>query len=364
MPTLRLLYAIQGEVLGGAELHAIDLARRLALRGHHVTATCRPGAGAIRSALVAAAGPFRELRFVETHLELAALIDELRPQLVQHFNGWVAPAALQLARHRPLSVQLVHANHALDPSHPPSPTQATDLLVAVSDSAARHFPTREGGPPLRVIRNGIDTSHFTPAVHAAPCPPIRLLSVGRFDEAAKRAAALVTVCAGLPDRAWTLTLLGDGPDRAAVERIVRDRGLRNVDVLGHREDPAPHYRSAHMYLSYSPSEAFGRSLAEAAAAGLAILARHCHGVSDLLEDGLYARIARSDAEFAQALRELVSDAALRGRLGRAARGFAVKNLDVQRMVDAYEDLYRELIAEPRPARPDDGFRSRTELESW
>jgi glycosyltransferase involved in cell wall biosynthesis len=291
---------------------------------------------------------------------MAALIDRLRPELIQHFDSWVAPAAVEAAHHRPRSVQIIHANQALDATSGPITTHGTDLLVAVSDSAARYYPWHAGMPPLCVIRNGIDTGHYTPAAPPPASPPIRLLSVGRLAEGSKRLSTLVDACAELPESSWHLTLMGDGPDRDGLARHARDRRLCNVELPGHQDDPAPAYRAAHIYLSGALSEAFGRSLAEAAAAGLAILARHCHGVTDLLEDGVHALLARSDVELVQGLRRLISDGALRERLGRAARSFAVQNLDVARMVDAYESLYGQLLATPSIGRSGSGRCSKTE----
>jgi glycosyltransferase involved in cell wall biosynthesis len=340
---LRLLYVIQGEQLGGAELHAIDLARRMALRGHHVAIACRPGADAIRRALAAALPPLSTVRPFAGYVELAAAIDELRPQVVQHFNGIVTPAALQTARHRPRSVQVLHANHALEGSTP-APTDASDVLIAVSESAAQCYAVRTGDPPLRVIRDGIDTRHYAPARATTAEGPLRLVAASRLDESAKRTAALVALCADRCAGDWRLAVLGDGPDRDLVERVVRARGLeRRVTLFGHVDDPAPCYRASDVFVSLSTSEGFGRALAEAAASGLAIVARHCHGVSDLLERAACAGIAHSDAAFGDRLCEIATDPALRARLGRAARRFAVRELDVEPMVEQYERLYHELV---------------------
>jgi len=307
---VRLTYAILTRGWGGAELHALDLAERMARRGHQVSLLVRPGSRAFAL----------EHHVIDSYDEGAQILDRLRPDLIQHFNSLLAVASLEMmTTRRPRSVEVVHANHQLEPNYRQIPTDFTDTVVAVSPSAQRYYPGTS-----RLILNGVDLAKFVP--YARPPHPVRkVLSVGRLDNAAKNVAEVVATCRTRSD--CVLTLVGDGPDRDTYAS------------LGHVADTAPLYRDADIYLSASLSEGFGLSIAEAAASGLAIVARRCHGITELLTDGVDALLADSPAELAAQLARAIQDPA---PLGKAARATAEARFDVERMAREYEAVYQDL----------------------
>lgn len=325
--------AVTSDELGGAEAHAFDLARRLCARGHTLACLVRAGVEPVRAAAERVGAPVFE---AGTYPQVAAHVDRWAPDVVQHFDSTIVVAGLDVAERRPGSVQVLHANHALEPRFRPVPTEYADVVVAVSDSAARFAPP--GGPRPRVIWTGLDLERFSPA----PEPPdaqdgLRVLFVGRIDEAAKRPSAVLEACARLPEGACRLTFLGDGPDADALAARLPawarlERGWR---------DPVEAYRGAHVLASASQTEGFGLALAEAAACGLGIVATRCFGVTERMEAGRHALFVDDPAELGAALEQLVAQPELRERLGRAARAWACEALRVEDMVAAYEAVYEE-----------------------
>lgn len=331
--------AVTSDALGGAEGHALDLAQRLAARGHAVSLLVRTGAAAVAGAARATGLPVFE---AATYPEVAAVVAATEAEVVQHFDSMVVVAGLDVAARRPASVQVLHANHALQPGLRAVPTDEADVVVAVSGSVARFAPP--GGPGPRVIPNGLDLARFTPRPGPRAPGPLRVLGVGRIDEAAKRWRAVVAACAAQPAGTVALHLLGEGPDAAALAAALPtwarlERGW---------PDPVPAYQAADVLLSASASEGFGLALAEAAACGLAVVARRCHGLSEAMEG--CAWLADDDAGLAAGLARVREDAGLRARLGAAARAFAAASLALEPMVDAYERAHADAVARAEGAR--------------
>jgi glycosyltransferase involved in cell wall biosynthesis len=116
-----------------------------------------------------------------------------------------------------------------------------------------------------------------------------------------------------------LVLVGDGPQRAALQAAHRDlvfAGVQRGDALSR------HYASADLFLFPSLSETFGNVTLEAMASGLPTVAFDYGAAREHLEDGRHgARVAPGDAEgFVRAAMALGSSGSLyvRGEAARAA----------------------------------------------
>ena len=122
---------------------------------------------------------------------------------------------------------------------------------------------------------------------------------------------------------WTLTLVGDGPERAALEQQVQQAGLEEkVHFLGFRSDPQTFLLKAGVFVLPSRFEGMPNALLEAMAMGLAVVVTDASpGPLEVVEDGVSGLVVPSDDPFAlaEALDRLAVDPALRERLGAAAR---------------------------------------------
>lgn len=142
----------------------------------------------------------------------------------------------------------------------------------------------------------------------------------------------------------TLLLLGDGPERPWIEDRLRESGLQStVLFLGLHEDPQPYFQAADLFAFASLSETFGNVLAEAMASGLAIVTTPVGLAKTWLTHERNALIAPPDATaFAGQLRRLLTNGALRERLGRAAREDAVTHFSARTILAGYMDLLKAL----------------------
>ena len=200
-----------------------------------------------------------------------------------------------------------------------------------------------------VIPNAVDVRAFPQARHDGRRPLV--LSVGRLAEP-KDALTLVRALAAVPAHGFSALLVGDGPDRPAVEAEVRRFGLQDVTLAGTRDDVPELLARADVFVLSSRSEGAPLSILEAMAAGLPVVSSRVGGVPELVVDGVTGLLVPpgDPAAMAAALGRLLEDADLRRRLGAAGRERALRCFDVRMHRRAHLDCYaRELTRRGVPA---------------
>jgi sugar transferase (PEP-CTERM/EpsH1 system associated) len=239
--------------------------------------------------------------------------------------------------------------------------------VALSHDLDRYLVRRVGVPETRVdqICNGVDTDRFRPAPggrEAIPgCPftsPDLWLAgtVGRM-QAVKDQTSLARAFVGAlrrhPDarRRMRLVMVGDGPLRAAAERILADAGVADLAwFAGERDDVPGILRGLDCFVLPSLAEGISNTILEAMATRLPVVATRVGGNAELLEDGLDGRLvpaAHPDA-LAEAIVGYFGDAPLARRHARAARAAVERQFSLDRMVADYLALYENALAQRRP----------------
>jgi glycosyltransferase involved in cell wall biosynthesis len=129
---------------------------------------------------------------------------------------------------------------------------------------------------------------------------------------------------------WKLKIFGNG-DTESLRQIVFARGLHNhVFLLPPTTDLATELQQADVYALSSRHESFGMVLIEAMAHGLPCVSTDCEGPRQLIRDGENGLLVpRGDSQqFGQRLCALIRDAALRDRIGTAARA-SVQEYDLR-----------------------------------
>jgi 1,2-diacylglycerol 3-alpha-glucosyltransferase len=223
---------------------------------------------------------------------------------------------------------------------------------------------RESGVRVRVAvvpSAGIDAAAFGPPRSGAedegavrgrfgvpPRAPL-LVFVGRLARE-KNVALLLVVLAVLPADTWLL-LIGDGPERGALEAQAREAGLAPRTIFAGTQPPAvvaEVLAAADLFVFPSTTETFGVAMIEAMAAGCAIVAVRADASCDLLRDGETGRLVPADPRpFAEAVRDLLAHPARRRALGAAARA-AAADYDAARVTDRLLTVYQELLAHHTP----------------
>ncbi len=124
-----------------------------------------------------------------------------------------------------------------------------------------------------------------------------------------------------------LIVLGEGPLKKSLEFRVRSLGLGGrVQCMG-QQDPAAFYAHADAFVQASLHEGYGRTLVEAALAGLPIITTDVGIVGEILRDGEEVLVVAADAEsIAKAMQRVVSDAPFAHALGEHAKEAATSRM--------------------------------------
>lgn len=196
----------------------------------------------------------------------------------------------------------------------------------------------------RCVPNYIDTNLFSPGstVDAA----VDVLAVGRV-HAEKRLRLLLEAISKIPGAG--LTLVGDGPERATLEREARRLGVP-LTLRGRVSNEAlpDLYRRCRVFAITSVREGNPKSLLEAMACGAACVGTSTPGIVDVITNGRTGLLCDDSAEsLADAIRRLLIDDELRARLGRAARSDVLACNRLIEIVARYEDAIVELASGER-----------------
>jgi glycosyltransferase involved in cell wall biosynthesis len=140
--------------------------------------------------------------------------------------------------------------------------------------------------------------------------------------------------------AFRLAIMGDGPERPALETLARDLGLTDcTHFLGHVADPAATCRALDVFALSSDTEQMPFAVLEAMASGLAVASTDVGDVAAMLSAENRPHLAAlDDRALADALGPLLRDAPLRVSIGRANRARAEQVFDQEAMFQAHASL--------------------------
>lgn len=231
----------------------------------------------------------------------------------------------------------------------------TDRIVANSPGV-RDFYVRHGLPAdkILVIPNGATPAEPSPIGRAqllaelglpADCRLVGLVGRLWFQKRVKDAIWAADLLKVIRDDVQLL-IVGDGPHRNRLERFRDQCEIRDkVHFLGHRPDVPrllPHFD---VLWSTSAYEGQSNAIMEAMAAGIPVVATDVAGTRDLVLPGEtgYLVPLGDRAALAKHTNDLLNNPELARRLGEAGKQRMLKEFAVERMVEKYARLYRELV---------------------
>jgi glycosyltransferase involved in cell wall biosynthesis len=135
------------------------------------------------------------------------------------------------------------------------------------------------------------------------------VSVGRL-AGQKNYALLLRAFARLEDPAARLTIVGEGSDRAKLERLAAELGVAGqLDLPGHVSDPLPYLAAASAFVLSSDYEGVPAVVIEALAAGLPLVATCCSvSLPGLLGEGAFGQLVAvgDEAGFTRAMGDVLT----------------------------------------------------------
>ncbi len=366
--------------VGGVERGVIDLTKGLLRRGHRVTIISAGGAlvesltrlGAAHLTLpVHRKSPWSIWKTIPL---VCRFIEETGIDVI-HARSRV-PAWIGYWASRRTRKPFVTTCHGFYAPHSASSVMTWGRTVVVpSQALGRYLIDRFHVPPerLRVIPRGVDLSEFHVA---APQPRDgrswrigligRLSTIKGHDVAIRALHQLVRgrsfdaprPRAGLAQdsRDVRLCVVGDAPAhkphiRSALEQLARSLQVEGaIEWLGTRHDVPEVLRSLDVVIVPSVyPESFGRTVIEAQAVGIPVVASRVGALPDIIEEGATGLLVEpgNPTALAAAIERLLSDDVLRRHLSQTARVRVEQRFGLEQMIDGYEAVYRDCVTNPR-----------------
>jgi glycosyltransferase involved in cell wall biosynthesis len=227
----------------------------------------------------------------------------------------------------------------------------------VNSSGVKDFYTSHGLPAEKfvVIPNAVEPSADSPVAREELLAQLGLPPGARLVGAINR----LWPQKRLKDLIWAIDLVqvlrddvhllivGEGPLRGRLERYSRQtHTATKVHFLGHRDDVPRIMPHLDVLCLASGYEGLPNVVMEAMAAGRPVIATDIPGNRDLVVPGEtgYLVPVGDRAGFARHILELVADPALAARLGAAGRARVLTEFSLDRMIDRYTQLYRQLLS--------------------
>lgn len=219
-----------------------------------------------------------------------------------------------------------------------------DQSYAASQGLARFYKelrvTRQEMP---FIHHGLSTEQLQLAdeclAAAEPANRPTIVTVGRLVPL-KRVSMLIGAVAMVKEvhPGILLQIIGDGPERKALEEQVKKSGLsHNVSFLGHQQ-PYPFYAAADFVVIPSRAEAFGLVFIEAFAHNKPVISYDVPAANEIIEDEVtgYLVGTPTTSALAEKIIHLLANTGLQQQMGINARARILSHYN-------YERVYKQVI---------------------
>ncbi len=359
---------MRGQPWGGSEYLWAAAAEQALLAGHEVACVVDPRAEQIpqvralvsRGAMVIAREPLVLWRPLVTRLASRVkarlglerppgwwgALESFRPQVVCISQGNTYEAINQetlLAWALRSAVPRIHICHLNSVFHVPSAAERKDALTLFTTARRVCFVARDNLvgaerqlacalPNAVVVRNPVNLDHFDSALGWPVDATLRLAVVARLEVRYKGHDLLLQALAGAPwrERAWSLEIYGDGPDRDYIGDLVEHFGLgAKVRLCGHLDDVKAIWARNQVLVLPSRAEGTPLALVEAMLLARPALVTDVGGNAEWIEEPASGIVAEgiNERSLAAALERLWGRREALAAMGECARQTALANID-------------------------------------
>ena len=358
---------------GGMETVLVDLINRMSGGPYRHAVICLTDFSEFRERIrspevaVFALGK-REGKDLPSYWRLWRLLRRLKPALVNTYNLStldVAPIA------RLAGCRVVHSEHGWLVGREAVPVRYVrlrrlvrpfvDRFVAVSQDLETWLSQVVDVPATKLacIHNGVEADGFqhdaaereSARQRMGLAPETFVVgTVARLDPV-KAQTQLIEAIASLSERHDSardtrLLIVGDGPERARLEALIRARGLElEVTLTGARSDVSQLLAAFDVFALPSHNEGVSIAILEAMASGLPVVATRVGGNPEVVVDGETGALVAPGAvdELAKALHRYREDDALARTHGEAGRARMQAEFSLESMVGRYRRLYDDVL---------------------
>lgn len=237
----------------------------------------------------------------------------------------------------------------------------TDRLVVINHDdfqAARRHRIVPSSRLAHMPGIGIDTAFYARSelhpdeirrarVELGGGPELPFFVVVAELNANKRNADVIEALALVADRRTRLAILGDGAERANLEALAERLGVRDrVQFAGFVRDVRPVIASADALVLASHREGLARSIMEALALEVPVIASTARGNRELVEPDRGILVPIGDpVALAGAMDRLIADPDAARRMGLRGRAAMIERFDVQAVIALHDSMYRSMLSD-------------------
>lgn len=342
---------------GGQELRILSESAGLIARGHNVGIVCACHAPLYEEARSRGIPTWR-LPIARKRLRgVTALARWLNAHPCDILNthsstdSWLAALACRLGARRPV---LVRTRHVSVPIHDNIATRwlyHQPRRIVTTGEALRAQIAALGIPPSRIdsVPTGQDTEKFSPGFRTAARERLKIsanefvISIVATLRSWKGHRYLIEAFAQIAVPNMRLMIIGDGPQRSALEQLARDLPcVRQIEFVGQQQDVAPFLQASDLFVlpSYA-HEGVPQSLIQAMLCGLPIITTPVGAIGEAVVDGVSAlMVTPHDVDgLAAAMRTLIRDPQRAQSLGARARAEAEAKFSIEHMLDRMETVF-------------------------
>ena len=361
MKPLRIVHTESSLGWGGQEIRILSESQGLMRRGHDVKLLCPPQARihaeAANWGVPAIALPSDRKRPVglgALHYWFGANTSDII-NTHSSTDSWLTACA-QVALGRP--TRIVRTRHISAPV-PRGPLsrwlymRSAAYVVTTGEALKRELVERNGfrANQIESVPTGIDAGRFRPGERAASRAKFglpqdkTLVGIVATLRSWKGHAVLLEAMTRLPEKV-ELVVVGDGPQREALEKKIVELGLRGrVRLQGQQADVLPWLRALDIFAlpSYA-NEGVPQALVQAMLVELPCVTTAVGGIPELAEHERTALVVppQDAAALAAAIERLAGNEGLRRELGEAARKHCVEGYSYERMLERMENIFRNV----------------------
>ena len=208
----------------------------------------------------------------------------------------------------------------------------SDLLVVQTKQVQKFF--KSYGVKIEIIPNPVRTIN-TIRIKKEKI----ILAAGRLTPQ-KGFDLLIKAFAKVSSKEWQLIILGDGPERNNLNKLIADLGLINrVQLPGLSKDIDTFFSQASIFVLSSRFEGFPNVLCEAMASGLPCISFNCDsGPSDMIEHNVNGVLVEKENKKAlsNAINDLINNEDKRNSLGKKALKIT-ENLNIEKIMKQWEN---------------------------
>lgn len=363
---MKILFIItRSDIIGGASVHLLELAKGLNDRNHETKIVV--GGSGLLLERARALGIFIEpLKYLVRQIsvvkdicaffEIRNVIKDYKPDLV-HLHSSKAGFIGRLAC-ASLDVPCIFTAHGWSFTEGVSSIKRSLFLFLekITSKMAKKIITVSDYDRNLALSYGVSSEKYLVTVHNGVSDKllesrgdkdnnvIQFIMVARFEDQ-KDQRRLLLALAKVKDLDWKIQFVGDGPNLSGVKLLCEELGLRErVEFSGACYDIAERLNKSDVFILLSHWEGLPLTILEAMSASLPIIASDVGGVSETIDEACGILIAQNDDSLLiEMLRRFIQSEEMRKNFGVSARARYIRHFTLERMICDIENIYLDTL---------------------